>query len=119
MVKKTNKNVKAIRFALESLKKEVINHKEKASKSIAPVELDQQRIGRLSRMDALIAKETAGAAQKRRILQIKKIESALSRIDNDEYGFCINCGEEISQERLKQDLATAICIDCARSIQTR
>ena len=65
------------------------------------------------------AKETAGAAQKRRILQIKKIDSALNRIDNDEYGFCINCGEEISQERLKQDLATAICIDCARSIQTR
>ena len=119
MIKNPNKDIKSLRFALESLKQEVINHKEKASKSIAPVELDQQRIGRLSRMDALIAKETASAAQKRRILQIKKIDSALNRIDNDEYGFCINCGDEISQERLKQDLATAICIDCARSIQTR
>jgi|TARA_B110000263_G_C15282060_1_gene498803 DnaK suppressor protein len=116
LIKTPNKDINSIRSALESLRQEVILQKEKALKSIAPVELDQQRIGRLSRMDALIAKETASAAQRRRNLEIKKIESALIRIDNNEYGFCVKCGDEIPEERLKQDLATPICINCAQLI---
>ena len=43
---------------------------------------------------------------------IKKIKAALERIDNDTYGICETCGEEISLKRLKARPVTTQCIDC-------
>ena len=43
---------------------------------------------------------------------IKKIKQALERIENDTYGICETCGEEISVERLKARPVTSQCIEC-------
>ncbi len=43
---------------------------------------------------------------------IKKIKSALERIENDTYGTCDSCGEDISLKRLKARPVTTQCIDC-------
>lgn len=43
---------------------------------------------------------------------INKIKDALERIDNDEYGICESCGEDISESRLKVRPVTTLCIDC-------
>ena len=43
---------------------------------------------------------------------IKKIKSALERIENDTYGSCDSCGEDISLKRLKARPVTTQCIDC-------
>ena len=43
---------------------------------------------------------------------IKKIKQALERIENDTYGICEACGEEISVKRLKARPVTSQCIDC-------
>jgi len=43
---------------------------------------------------------------------IKKIKQALERIENDTYGICESCGEEISLARLKARPVTTQCIDC-------
>ena len=43
---------------------------------------------------------------------IKKIRSALERIENDTYGICESCGEEITLKRLKARPVTTQCIDC-------
>ena len=43
---------------------------------------------------------------------IKKIKQALERIENDTYGICETCGEEISVKRLKARPVTSQCIDC-------
>ena len=43
---------------------------------------------------------------------IKKIKAALERIENDTYGICESCGEEISIKRLKARPVTTRCIDC-------
>jgi DnaK suppressor protein len=43
---------------------------------------------------------------------IKKIKKALTRIDNNTFGICEKCGEEISIERLKARPVTTQCIDC-------
>jgi DnaK suppressor protein len=43
---------------------------------------------------------------------IKKIKEALGRIENDTYGICESCGEEISLKRLKARPVTTQCIDC-------
>ncbi len=43
---------------------------------------------------------------------IKKIKAALERIENDTFGICESCGEEISIKRLKARPVTTQCIDC-------
>lgn len=43
---------------------------------------------------------------------IKKIESTLERIDQDDYGYCDSCGIEIGIERLEARLTATQCIDC-------
>jgi len=43
---------------------------------------------------------------------IKKIKEALERIENDTYGICESCGEDISIKRLKARPVTTQCIDC-------
>jgi len=43
---------------------------------------------------------------------IKKIRSALDRIENGTFGVCEECGENISIKRLKARPVTTQCIDC-------
>ncbi len=43
---------------------------------------------------------------------IKKIKSALERIENDTYGICDSCGEDITLKRLKARPVTTQCINC-------
>ncbi|MGM0952846.1 MAG: TraR/DksA family transcriptional regulator [Pseudomonadota bacterium] len=78
------------------------------------VHLDQQSVGRLSRMDALQSQALAKAGKERAEQQLKMIEAALKRIDNDDYGDCLECGEPINPKRLEIDPTSLYCIDCAR-----
>jgi len=77
------------------------------------VHLDQQSVGRLSRMDALQGQALAKAGKERAERQLKMIEAALRRIDNNDYGECMECGEPINAKRLEIDPTTLYCIDCA------
>ena len=43
---------------------------------------------------------------------IKKIKHALDRIENNTFGVCEKCGEDISIARLKARPVTTQCIDC-------
>ncbi len=104
----------AARKTLEALRKQVLAATEQGAEAAQPVELDQQRMGRLSRMDALQGQEMARAAERRRELEVRKIDAALARIEDGEYGWCVRCGEEIAAERLQLDPAVPICIDCAQ-----
>ena len=79
----------------------------------AVVELDQTRVGRLSRMDALQGQAISQERARRRELQLQKITAALIRITRKDYGYCPECGEEIAFRRLVFDPATTLCIDCA------
>ena len=86
----------------------------RGAESRAPVMLDQQAVGRLSRMDALQRQAMAQAEAARRAAQRARIRAALARLDAGEYGWCISCGEEIAPARLEQDPAVPNCIFCAR-----
>ena len=46
---------------------------------------------------------------------IIKIKEALGRIDNGTYGICEECGDDISEQRLKARPVTTFCIDCKTS----
>ena len=43
---------------------------------------------------------------------IKKIRKAMDRIENNTFGVCEKCGEDISLARLKARPVTTQCIDC-------
>jgi len=79
-----------------------------------PVELDQQSVGRLSRMDAMQQQAMAAAQEARRRARKAAIEAALRRLDEGEFGWCTNCGEFIGIERLDLDPTLMRCVDCAR-----
>jgi len=52
---------------------------------------------------------------------IRKIETALERLDSGDYGVCEECGEEIGLERLKIIPYALYCRDCqeARELQQK
>jgi len=43
---------------------------------------------------------------------IKKITQAIQRIEDGEYGVCVDCGEDIGIARLKARPLTTLCINC-------
>ncbi len=80
----------------------------------AAVELDQTKVGRLSRIDAMQVQEMNKAISQRRMIAIKRIDAALERIKEDEYGFCLQCGDEIALKRLELDPAVPLCLSCSK-----
>ncbi len=82
---------------------------------VAPVELDQVSVGRLSRMDALQQQAMSEETRRRRVRALPAIDAALDRMAQGEYGYCQECGEEIPEARLLLDPATAFCVDHAQS----
>lgn len=99
---------------LRTLAEETLNADADASNARNTVELDQTKVGRLSRMDALQAQAMNNAIASRRRSILKKVEAALSRLNEDEFGYCIRCGEEIELKRLDLDPAVSQCANCAK-----
>ncbi|KZY31571.1 molecular chaperone DnaK [Roseovarius sp. HI0049] len=79
----------------------------------ATVELDQQAVGRLSRMDALQNQAMSKATGARRKTERARLQAALARMDEDEFGYCEECGDAIAPARLRLDPAATRCVDCA------
>ena len=63
-----------------------------------PVALDQTRVGRLSRMDALQNQAMAQETERRRQHELSLIDSALQRLEDGIYGECVDCGEPIAEK---------------------
>ena len=103
-----------VKARLLAQREELLRVGESAEEGRRPVELDQSRVGRLSRMDALQVQAMAVEAERRRAVELRRIEAALARVAAGEYGYCANCDEEIAAKRLEFDPAVPTCIDCAR-----
>jgi DnaK suppressor protein len=50
---------------------------------------------------------------------LKKIAEALEQIDNNDYGYCENCGVEIGIQRLEARPTATLCIDCKTLAEIR
>ncbi len=105
---------KAIRRRLEREREDLRQSSAAAAESRAPVELDQQNIGRLSRMGALQDQAMAKAVDDRRHELLSLIDAALKRLDDGDYGYCLGCDAEIPAKRLAIDPVIARCIKCAK-----
>ncbi len=88
-----------------------------AKDTVKPVQLDQQSTGRLTRMDALQAQEMALATKRRRQLHLKEINQAILRLDSEDYGYCLECGDDIAIRRLEYNPATTHCLLCAEKLE--
>ena len=92
---------------------ELLQIEESSREAASTVELDQTRVGRLSRMDALQGQAMSKATRQRREIELKRIATALWRIESGDYGYCLECDEEIAPARLDIDPAAPLCIHCA------
>ena len=79
------------------------------------VQLDQQSVGRLSRIDALQQQAMANAINLRQIHEQKGLQEALNRIKKNIYGQCLDCEEEIEIERLKARPTVLKCLECTKN----
>jgi len=81
------------------------------------VTLDQSRVGRLSRMDALQTQAMAQASHRQREVALRRVLAALRRIEAGEFGYCVACGEAIDPRRLEVDPAAPRCVRCAEAAE--
>jgi DnaK suppressor protein len=98
---------------LLALKQTLLRAQETGDQAEQTVELDQTRMGRLSRMDALQAQAMSKETGRLRRQKLLQIESALKRIEGDDFGYCQECGEDIAPARLEVDPTVMSCITCA------
>ena len=80
------------------------------------VELDQTRVGRLSRMDAMQQQAMSSGIRERLRLKKRRLEAALERVDMGRFGLCCACGNDVPPARLRADPGTPFCADCQSEI---
>jgi DnaK suppressor protein len=68
-----------------------------------------------ARILALAAKQLADRDR----LNLKKIEGAMKRIEEDRYGVCGICEEEIDERRLVFNPSLCICVVCSEKAELR
>ncbi len=110
----TDQDLKDFTARLHSMKAELEAVQASSKEASAVVQLDQQSVGRLSRMDALQAQAMAQETERRRALDLRKIDAALTRIEDGEFGYCAVCGDAIEPGRLDLDPAAATCVAHAK-----
>jgi DnaK suppressor protein len=102
---------------LLEMKGSLLQAQETGDQAEQTVELDQSRIGRLSRMDAMQSQAMSRETGQRRRNKLLQIEAALQRIEDGDYGYCFECGENIAPARLDVDPSVRLCIQCASSLE--
>ncbi|WP_120716496.1 TraR/DksA family transcriptional regulator [Tsuneonella amylolytica] len=84
-----------------------------SAKDRDPVTLDQESVGRLSRIDAMQVQAMALAQERRRKAERAGIAAALQRIEEVEFGYCVERCEKIVEGRLRNNPTVVRCLECA------
>lgn len=104
-----------LRADLDALVVELRESLEGSADAARPVELDQPAVGRVSRIDAIQQQKMLEATRASQRVRLQQIRSALARFEENEYGECQGCGEQIGYARLKARPESAFCIECQTS----
>ncbi len=105
------------RQQLIELRRELTSADPVGVEAAQPVELDQARTGRLTRMDALQAQAISVASKNRRQAKLRQVAAALERIERGDYGRCIECDTVIAAARLAFDPTVVCCFACAEQAE--
>jgi DnaK suppressor protein len=106
-------DLEAARRRLDEKKNDLESMSALSKEARAPVTLDQQSVGRLSRMDAMQQQAMAEAQERARKRDLVRIEMAQRRLAEGEYGWCAECGDIIPDKRLAIDPMAEKCVRCA------
>jgi len=87
-------------------------HLKESSKAVAP----DNAIGRITRMDAIQSKNMNEALLRRAEEQEEKLNQALSKIDETDFGTCLKCKKTILFERLIAIPEAKFCVPCAEKL---
>ena len=101
-----------LRHKIEAMAADVRAQLDAASESAQPVQLDQQSVGRVSRIDAIQQQQMAIANRDQAQRLAAGLERARARIEDGSYGLCQDCGEPIGFARLMARPQAALCLDC-------
>lgn len=93
---------------ISRLKSDIENLKE-VTKPVAPEDMDE-----ITRMDIIVNNSVNSAALGAARTRLAGLEYALKRLDDPEFGYCTECGENIPLKRLLSMPETTVCVDCAQ-----
>ena len=79
----------------------------------SPVSPDDA-IGRVSRMDAINNKSVTEAALRQAKDKLSKLQHALNRVDEPNFGLCARCGKPIPVMRVVLMPQSPYCVRCAQ-----
>jgi DnaK suppressor protein len=85
---------------------------EELTKPIAP----DDAIGRLTRMEAINSRSINEASLNAARAKLNKLERALDRVDNEDFGICAVCDKPIPIKRIMLMPEAIKCVQCADSI---
>ncbi len=113
----SNKELNAVELQqlkelLEAQKQTLEQQLQQVEANTQPVTLDQQSVGRVSRIDAIQQQQMAVANRQQLMQQFNAINTSLKRLQTDEYGFCLECGEPIGFARLQVQPYAPYCLAC-------
>ena len=108
----TEKQLKFFAGMLQSLRKELLELLDISAEAGDTVTLDQTKVGRLSRMDAMQQQEMSNACRTGYKKRLQDVQYALLHIEQGEYGWCEHCGESIDLRRLEVKPESRFCIGC-------
>ena len=66
-------------------------------------------------MDAMQQQSMDLAREERRRQRLAMLAAALRRMEEDEFGYCLSCGDDIAAAHLVADPAATLCVDCQRA----
>lgn len=118
----TEKQLKSFNRSLIELREELLMLLEISAEAGDPVELDQTKVGRLSRMDAIQQQEMSNACRTGYQKRLKDVQHALLNIEQSnsgscEYGWCEHCGDSIDIRRLDVKPESKFCVSCQEATE--
>lgn len=108
----TEAELESLRDNLLALKADLEDVLVASQESAGAVELDQSKVGRLSRMDAMQQQAMAVAKRGTYQRQLREVIQALARMEEGDYGYCIECDAAIPSGRLRIKPEAAFCLAC-------
>ena len=97
---KTTAEIARVKQDIEGLKE--------VTRPVSPEDMDD-----ITRMDIIVNKSVNDAALTAAKTRLAGLEYALKRLDDPEFGYCVECGESIPVKRLLAMPEATLCVDCA------
>ena len=99
---------RSIQSEIETLQG-TIKNLENSSKPVPP----DNAYGRLSRMEAINSKSISEAGLKSARARLPRLETALKKIDDPDFGICVRCNQPIPKGRIMLVPESTVCVQCA------